>query len=254
MVYWSRRATINDGSLHGGLRTVINAMPLAADTPRLAARLIHFYVARGLDGFQKVFAAAGRVEKGMALIRGILAAPPEQVDAAIAAAGLPPNENWREFFFPVTGRPVYLYLDLRLARTAYWWSWFGTWDVARREGRHAIYQLFPNCVREADTIKGRDIAVDLARGTIRVKNRTYALKETRFLDDTTTRVEYENQPRGLVLVYRARSKTAHLMQPPFEQTLFSRLYLLNQPDSAFFSLRHERWPYYQVWQVNPQDR
>ena len=65
MVYWSRRATISDGSLHGGLRTVCNAIPLVAEDERMAANFMHFYVARGLDGMEKALQAGGGSGEGM---------------------------------------------------------------------------------------------------------------------------------------------------------------------------------------------
>ena len=250
MVYWARRATINDGSLHGGLLTVINAVPLAADDPRLAANFIHFYVARGLAGFEKVFAASGGADRGMALIRAVLGHAPEQAREILSDAGLSPPADWQAFFFPDNPRPVYLYLDMRLARTAYWWHWFGTWDVARSDGRHAVYRMFANCRRQGDLLEGNGFSADLAKGRATVNDKTYPLQETHLQGEAPRRIAYGATSEGLVLVYHVPSKTAGLMQPPFDQSLFSRLFLLKQTHPGFFSLQSERFPYYQVWRVH----
>jgi dolichyl-diphosphooligosaccharide--protein glycosyltransferase len=250
MVYWSQRGTINDGSLHGGLRTVINAIPLAEPNPRLAANFIHFYIARGMAGFEKVFAAVGRADRGMQFIRTVLGHPPEQADAVIQAAGLAPAAEWRDFFFPANQREIYLFLDLRLARTTYWWTWFGTWDVARREGSHAVYRMFTNCRRQGDSLQGKEFLVDLVQGQAVYRGKTYALKEAHLISETAAEVKQYSQPNGLVLIYQAKSHTANLLQQPFEKTLFSKLYLLNEPLPDFFSLQIQRFPYYQIWKVH----
>ena len=145
---------------------------------------------------------------------------------------------------------MYLYLDLRLARTVYWWYWFGTWDVGRRDGSHAAYQILSRCIREGDTLKGPNCRVDLTSGRAKIQGRTFALREADLLADSDTRINYDNRPRGLVLVYKAKSKTIHLLQPPFDRSLFSRLYVFERPDSAYFSLQSDRFPFYQVWRVN----
>jgi hypothetical protein len=254
LIYWSGRATINDGSLHGGLLTVVNAIPLVAEEPRVAAGFIHFYVARGIEGLQRVFAAAGGSTKGMAVIEAVLAAGPDNCEAPIAQAGLMPFAEWRRFFFPEDSPEIYLFLDLRLARTTYWWSWFGTWDANRRDGIHSRFKLFTNCRRAGDIIEGPDLRVDLKNGRATHEGRAYPLQTARVLSRPDG-FERTYASEGLFLSYDPASRIAALMDPEFARTLFSRLYILNEPDPACFSPHSARMPYYQIWKVhNPAAR
>ena len=59
LTYLARRATVDDGSIHGGERTVYAAIPLATDSYRLAANFMHFYVVRGIAGINRFYDAAG---------------------------------------------------------------------------------------------------------------------------------------------------------------------------------------------------
>jgi hypothetical protein len=43
IIYWSERATVNDGQAHAGERTVYNYIPLATQSPRLAANFMQFF-------------------------------------------------------------------------------------------------------------------------------------------------------------------------------------------------------------------
>ena len=248
--YWGRRATINDGSLHGGLRTVCTAIPLVAPSPRLAANFMYFYTARGMNGLQKLFAAAGTPARGMQILEQALSVTPSQAETLIAQAGLPPEENWRDFMFPKPKRDIYLFLDLRLARTTYWWSWFGTWDAARRDGAHARFKLFRNCTPQGDRISGRGIRVDLVQGWVDLDDKRYPLTKVLLNDGRKLSETDYAHPNGLVFAYRSDSKSAALMDQAFTSTLFNQLFMLNQADPRFFSLISAVSPYYQIWQVH----
>ena len=249
IVYWSQRATINDGSLHSGLRTVCNAIPFTARSQREAANFINFYTRRGIRGLAQLFDALGGPEPAMALTKKVLAAGPRQSDAPITQAGLSPPDQWRDFFFPPDQRELYLYLDLRMARTAYWWSWFGTWNVASKDGRHALFRFIRNCRLEGTAIKSRDLQGDLARGRVTYGARTYALSRAIVRDGARlTRTTYDDAD-GLVLTFDSQARTAAIMDQSFAGSQFTRLYMLSDPDPAYFSLVAGNYPYYQIWKV-----
>jgi dolichyl-diphosphooligosaccharide--protein glycosyltransferase len=253
--YFSRRATINDGSLHGGMRTVCNALPFATSKPQFASNFMYFYVTRGMSGMKDLFTAAGGAEKGIKLLRGVLSKTPAQATALIETAGLEPVSQWKDFFFPMPEREIYLFLDLRLARTAYWWSWFGTWDVGRRDGDHAMFKLFINCRKEGETIKGPELELDLTDGWATHRRRRIALSEVHLINDGIADIKTFPSQAGLFFIYNSSARVGALMEKSFLHNNFSQMYLLDQPDSRFFSLEAQRFPYYQLWRVRrPEHR
>jgi len=206
--YWARRASVNDGSVHSGERTFYNGMPLATDNERLAANFMHFFVARGIQGMHKLYSALGKDEqKGFALTRQILEAGPEQARTILSQAQLSPlpdltsTEEWLEFFFPSNSRPVYLLLDDLLARTSYWWYWFGTWDIEKHDGTHSDYKLIPNLYEEKGVIKskGTGIEIDTRTGVVNVGNQAIPIEELTLWDGGKNQTKRFNHKTGIIL-------------------------------------------------------
>ena len=249
IVYWGKRATINDGSLHSGLRTVCNAIPLASHSQRYAAGFMHFYVARGTTGIISLFDALGSPSKGMALIEGVFTIGPQGADALISKAGLEPLEQWRDFFFPIQHRELYLFLDLRLARTTYWWYWFGTWDVGSRSGRHANFKLIRNLHREGNHISGPDIDVHLGNGVAAYKRKTYRLDQFYCLNGTELTHTSYGAPGDVVFAFRQDDGVGALLEPSFARTVFNQLFILSDAQPSYFTRVAENYPYYQIWKV-----
>ena len=249
MLYWAQRATINDGSLHGGLRTVSNAIPIATSDPLLSANFMRFYCAQGIGGMEKLFASVQGGAKGMALIKEVLMSTPDQAEAHISKAGLEPVAKWRQFFFPDTSKPLYLYLDLRLARTTHWWYWFGMWDVENRSGVHPDFQFITNCRLRRDLISGRGFSIDVRQGIVAMKGRSILLKTTYLREGKTwNRVDYAHE-EGFILTYDPKTRIATIMDEDFAASVFSQLYIFKQPDTEIFQLAAENYPYYQVWKI-----
>jgi dolichyl-diphosphooligosaccharide--protein glycosyltransferase len=250
--YWAERATINDGSLHGGVRTVSNAIPLAAADEAQAARFMRFYAVQGPDGLEKLFGAVRGAAAGLSLLKAVLAAGPGRAAALIERAGLAPVSQWQAFFFPDPGRELYLFLDLRLARTAHWWYWFGTWDPQRREGVHPLFKWLPDGRQTGDTIASKEFSADLRPGTIVLDGKTYALTAAYIHDGRAWTERAYGRDKGLIFTYHAPTQSGALMDRTFGESLFSRLFLFQKNDAAFFSLHAERYPYYQIWRVRAE--
>ena len=249
IVYWGQRATINDGSLHSGLRTVCNAIPLASHSQRYAAGFMHFYVGRGTTGMTSLFDALGSPSKAMALIEDVLTIGPQGADALISKAGLEPLKQWHDFFFPLQHRELYLFLDLRLARTTYWWHWFGTWDAGSRSGRHANFKLIRNLHREGNHISGPDIDVNLDNGVATYKQKSYRLSQYAGREGAGWTHNAIKTSDGVAFAFRQDDGVGALMEPSFARTLFSQLFVWPDAPSAYFSLVAESYPYYQIWKV-----
>jgi dolichyl-diphosphooligosaccharide--protein glycosyltransferase len=252
LLYWAERATINDGSLHGGVRTVSNAIPLAAENASLAARFMRFYATRGPGGLEKLFAAMQSPAKAMALTKEVLSAGPAAATGAIERAGLAPVQEWHAFFFPPATRDIYLFLDLRLARTTYWWYWFGTWDPDKRDGIHPVFKWLPNGRREGDTIQAEAFNVDLKQGTITIGQAAYPLAAAHIQDGQTWNEQRYTNGKGLIFTYHAPTRSGALMDRTFADSLFSQLYIYQKANPDFFSLHAENYPYFQIWRVQAE--
>lgn len=250
MLYWAERATINDGSLHGGLRTVINGIPLAAHQPKLAANFMRFYTVRGTKGMARLFETLESSAKGMAVIEQVLSAEEKDVTAILSEAGLTPAAQWRSFFFPEKSHELYLFLDLRLARTVYWWHWFGTWDVASRDGIHPQFKFIPNCIRNGDVVFGAGIQVNLEQGQARWKNAGIKFSAAWVHDGKQWHQKAYPHDTDMIFVYTPQTRLAYIMDKSFTETLFANLYIFENPDPRYFSLVSENFPYYQIWKVH----
>ena len=249
MLYWAQRATISDGSLHGGLRTVCNAIPLAADNARSAADFMRFYSVHGIGGLADLFSATQGPANGMAVIKDVLAAGPDHAADLIAAAGLMPVDRWVQFFFPDPSRELYLFLDLRLARTSYWWHWFGTWDVGKQDGLRSNFEFFIDCRRQDDVVRANGLRVDLSKGLLSRRGRRYPLKKAYVREDQSWKEIGYTDDRGLLFTFDSHERVATIMDDHFAHSLFTQLYVFKQPDSKIFSLIAENYPYYQIWKI-----
>jgi len=251
MRYWSQRATINDGSLHSGRLTVCNAIPLAAQNQELAANFINFYSQRGLQGLQKLFDAVGSPDSSMQLLEKILRAGPKRADQLLADAGLLPNDLWRQFFFPTQQREIYLYLDLRLARTTYWWYWFGTWNVGLQDGQHAQFKLIRDSREKGGQVQGPGIKADLSEGVLTYGQKAYPLSRSYVLDGSNRKQTEYGTADGLVFAYQRQTQIGTFMDQRFATSVFNQLFILANADSTYFSLIAQNYPYYQIWKVTP---
>lgn len=249
--YWSQRATINDGSLHNGPRTVSNAIPLSSENPRQAANFMHFYAVRGVQGLQAVLDQSGSPTKGMQVMRRVFAAGPEAAAPILNRSGLTPLNQWLDFFFPEQQREIYLFLDLRAARTTYWWHWFGTWDVAKQQGVHGKFQLIRNCRLDKRRIQGPNLSVDIDRGIFTWKQRKLPLARFYHNDGQTLKRSNYHRSSSWYFAFHEASGVGALIDRNFSETVFSQLYMFENPDSRYFSLHSQDFPYYQIWQVTP---
>jgi len=143
LVYWTGRATIADGYVHDGERTVYLAIPFATDDFRFAANYIQFFATRGVSGINFLLKTMNVSQKnGLNFIKQILSNGPEKSvqtinDSALRDCPTPANvDNWQDFFFPHDAPPIYLFLEDRLLKPVVqsWIYWYGTWDTEKLSG------------------------------------------------------------------------------------------------------------------------
>lgn len=263
MIYWARRATINDGQVHGGERSVFNGVPMAVSDERLSANIMHFFVERGINhGTHKVYnACGGDIAAGFNLIKKVMAAGPSAAREIIHEAKLKPQadikttEDWLRFFFPDKARPVYLFLDWRLTVTNYWWFWLGSWNPQRHDGIHPGYASFYGIKMEGNKISGRTsngqaMEVDLQSGTIHFGNKSAFLKKV-FLRHPG-KVETKDYDRQKGLNFDAmllNTGFAALMDDNISKSVFNKLFVRHIFTPAYFEPISLHTPYYQIWKV-----
>ncbi len=264
MIYWARRATINDGQVHGGERSVFNGLPYTTDNERLSANLMNFFVQRGItNGTHLVYRAFGNnATKGFHFIKEVLSAGPVNAERIIASSdikaqkGIVTVEDWLRFFFPKQSRPIYLFTDWRLTVTNYWWFWLGSWDPARHNGVHPGYVPFYNTkVGEryitARQSNGTPIKVDMDKGIAYVAQRKIPLKEIyiRYPD----RFEKKSFPvsKGFNFEAIAGGYSA-LMGNNIAESVFNKLFLRHKFNQAFFEPVELKTPMFQIWKVKAE--
>ncbi len=256
--FYADRATINDGSVHNGERTVYSAVPLVADNYRLAANFMQFYTVRGLKGIEQFYTDSGiGPAAGLRLIKQIMRAGPRQGRASIAKAGLRDAgpyrsvDDWLRFFFPVPQRPVYLFLDELLLRTSYWWYWFGTWDINRQDGVHPVFQTFYANAANGKITGSRGLRINTDNGEMYVGNYNIKRRLTGiFTLENNRRYEKSyNNNTGLYFGMVKNARFGAYMNKAFADSVFNRLFLRGEAPDKYFRPVSGRSLVYQLWEI-----
>ena len=173
----------------------------------------------------------------MQLIKNVLSAGPAEGRSIIEQAQLKPSEkhattyDWLTFFFPSDRRPVYLFVDSLLPKITYWWYWFGTWDVTRRDGDHPFYSSYSNVKISGNHVTaGAGLDLNMDTGELQIDGRRTAvaavairdlnnLRENKFYNGSRYRFEMFEQGRF-----------GALMENGISESVFNKLYIRHTPD------------------------
>jgi dolichyl-diphosphooligosaccharide--protein glycosyltransferase len=257
ITYWARRATINDGSIHGGERTVYNAIPYATDSYRLSANFMHFYVTHGIDGIRKFYNAVGNSSKGLKNLKEILDAGPDDareiIDSLNLTASSKPEstEDWLEFFFPENNRPVYILIDNLLTKIAYWWFWFGTWDIDKQEGIHPSFNFYYNINSSNNIISNNSgLKIDSQNGILYSRDLgSYQLSHiSKMTSNKLNKKEFNTNSR-LGFEYIESYRFGALCDNNISESVFNKLFIRHSYQEKYFKPIRLRGPYYQIWEV-----
>ncbi|MCF8069569.1 MAG: hypothetical protein K9L30_13375 [Desulfobacterales bacterium] len=255
--YWAQRATISDGAIHSGRLSHFLYWPLAQDDPRLAANFMKFFVVRGQTGIGEFRRRTGLSESdALEKIREILSAEPLSVTDLCKQLPVSHNQgkgldpiDWFAFFFPSNQDPVFLFLHRRMLPSAYWWYWYGTWDIGKQEGIHTSYSLFTDILlgeNDFRTIWGKH--VDFQSGQLSRGEYTQQLSEIYDQDGTETTRRTFSDGEDIMFVQR-KLRTAVLMDEILWNSIFNRLFIRSDHENGYFT------PFFldnfnaQVWQV-----
>ena len=257
LTYYARRATINDGSIHGGELTVLNAIPYTTNSFRLAANFMQFYVTRGMAGMHRIHRQFdNNPEQGMRFLQTVLKAGPESAREIIAEAKLKPDaestttDTWLQFFFPSRKRPVYLVCDNLLNRTAHWWYWFGTWDNSKKEGIHPYFIAYDRISVNTNTVLGSPkLSIDRTSGTSIQSNGRMPLSSIVQYTPNGARVLNNYRRPGLQFEFNSRFRNGAIMDADIAESVFRRLFIRVKPDITYFKPLINSPPYFQLWEV-----
>jgi len=257
ITYWARRATINDGSIHSGERTVYNAIPYATDSYRLSANFMHFYVTHGIQGIRQFRNSVKDSSKGLKILKQILNAGPTKADNIInnldltASPELNSTEDWLEFFFPENKKPVYILVDSLLPKIAYWWFWFGTWDIEKQDGIHPSFNLYYNITRSNNIITNNsDLKIDAQNGILYSGNRSrYQLSHISQMTRDKLRKKEFDTDSSLGFEYVETAGFGALCDNNISESVFNKLFIRHSYPEKYFKPIRLRAPYYQVWEV-----
>lgn len=257
LTYLARRAAMNDGIVHGGERTVYNAIPLTTDDFRLSANFMHFFVIRGMKGIRQFYKAVDNNRAiGLELTKDILRAGPQKGRAIIKKADLKSvgewqnDEQWLQFFFPHDKRPVYLFLDNLLPSIAYWWYWFGTWDVAKKDGQHPTYKSFYNIRNQNGNLTGSNgLRLNTESGKLYMSNRVVTLSHLASRKQNAFNKKSYNNKNGYRFEYVERARFGALMDAGIAESVFNKLFIRHLFPKKYFRPLHLQTPFYQIWEV-----
>ena len=257
--YYAKRATVNDGSVHNGERTVYNAIPLVTESYRLAANFIQFYAARGSSGMHLFYQAHGNDQAaGLRLIKEVLAAGPLRGRHLLKKAGLAgagpyqTPDQWLEFFFPAPRRPVYLFLDDLLLRTSYWWYWFGSWDIDKHDGRHPFLKSFYDIRLGNGWLTGsRGLRINTTTGEMFVDHDRVRTSLSRLsISDGGRRRDLDFGKDGIYRFALNRQQGyGACMDRELADSVFSKLFIQGLTPDRYFRPVTRHPGVYQLWEV-----
>jgi len=257
ITYWARRATINDGSIHSGERTVYNAIPYATDSYRLSANFMNFYVTHGIHGVRQFRNSVKDHSEGLNILKEVLKAGPLKAKDIINSLKLTASpeqdstEDWLKFLFPENTRPIYILVDSLLPRIAYWWYWFGTWDIEKQDGIHPSFNLYYN-ISQSDNIitNDSDLRIDAKNGILYSRNRgRYQLSHIyQMKRGNLSKKEYDKNS-SLGFEYIESSGFGALCDNNISESVFNKLFIRHSYPEKYFKPIRLRAPYYQIWEI-----
>jgi hypothetical protein len=220
----------------------------------VAAGFMHFYVNRGDWGMDQLFERFGDWDQVFQFIDDVYRLGPEESLLHLRTHNLTPLMGWYKFMFPRRSRPVYLYLDGEMTKTAYWWYWYGTWNYAKREGIHPTVKGFAGLRSSQEAISAPGLAIDRETGILVSDELHTGL--SRVLDISKKMTVTRDYPGGseLQFEYFHPARFGLLHSTEFGSALFNQLFIRQMYDPASFRPVVLASPVLQTWEVLRDDQ
>ncbi len=248
--YWANRGTFVDGGTQNPERTFFSALPLATSNWNLSANIIKFLSYHGKSGFNKLVSKFGQ-ERAIDILKTVLSASPNEQKMVLKKRNLEPNK-WEPFFFPKKVRKIYLVLDGTLPGKAYWWYYFGSWDIKRKKGTHPIIFPIRNCeINNNQIISSAGLKIDLNTGLVSYKGNQLFLRELLIYNIKTGKIHkrYFFIRDGLVFEFISPLRIGFLVSEGFYESVFNKLFILNIYRKGLFRPIYSKYMFIQVWEV-----
>lgn len=260
--YWAERPTVADGACHGGELSVYNAIPPAAQSDRLAANFINFFVQHGKQGFTTVYQAVNNdKDRGLKLLKKIFTAGPDKSYNIIEKEKLhnhfdhKTTQAWIHFFFPKSKRPIYWFLDYDMTNTTYWWFWLGTWKIRQGNGVHPRFRPFLHVRNDSNLVSnGNDVYGNLTDGVITTSTRKVDIQQAEIIFgyDKSHKIEYPVTPKNKDNYFSLfkPGQLGALQGRAIHDSVFSRLFIRQEKSPYFIPVRLHT-PAYQIYLIRP---
>ena len=149
-------------------------------------------------------------------------------------------------------KPIYLFLTNRMID---WWgtiSLLGNWNIEKglSENVQGFVNFDCNPKSEFEILCGNAI-LDVRTGKISNGNQLQKLIITRN-GNKIREYDYNNQKGQVSLIIQLNGDERLFigMEPELADSTFTELFLLNQPNSQFYTLIEDGWPYYRIFKLN----
>jgi hypothetical protein len=258
-MYWGQRATLADGAYHGGELLTYLGHPMSIPDSRQAANYMEFFTVRRRAGMRSLYGWFGEDKlAAQGFLKQVMAGGPQALEEALDKAGdkveRRSREEWLDFLFPPASerRPVYLLFDRDMITKAYWWFWFGTWDLEKGEGIHArAPHRISNIRRTGTDLKGPNFTFNVETGRGTIGKRTFAARQFLMIGARGGFAKpYTNIPKRYPsMVYYEQIGQVMLVGQPLADSLFGRLYFGFRPDNARFQPIFGQHGGTKVWRV-----
>lgn len=256
LIYWSERLALSDGANHKGRLSVYSTIPLVSSSPQFAANFINFFTVNGYAGFDKINALfADHPLSELFIFNKIFSKGPEGAKTFLQTSIQTDDyslETLLQLLFPAESRPVYFFLDYRLAKVAYWWYWLGTWDTIKRTGIHSKYIPYYRVVSNNQQITNNEnILIPLDKGTALLPSTTKNLVSISLYDNNNLldEIVYDHQAQAYFEMYLP-GKYGALMRDDIRNSLYNKLFI-RHIDTPYFQPIILKTPLFQLYRVVP---
>lgn len=228
---YARRTVVHDGGSQTSPKTYFVARSFATHDPREGWLITSFVSNYGLTGLARIMKE-------------------QKLSAKEIVEKISAGEYLKEI-----GTPIYWVFTDDLIPKFAWIHYFGTYDFTKREGLFGRI-FIPTCkVLNSHEVICPDIenaVINLTLGIIKVQNQTIPVRRIYYIEGEQKRMS-EFYPMGYTVAIVKAGPQAGLVlaEPPSDESLFFKMFILRQYDPRYFELIYDNFPQMVVYKVKP---